>query len=234
MWRLSGDMALARGDRPPRPNPSPRSGRARGTPAHAQYHLPLARLDTELRLAQDGPAEALAVVEDAIEPRAAAEPRYTWPMLAAGARACAAAAARDGALPATARGAAIGCRRGRPLPPPGWLSRPPATFAAETDSGAWLPRPSAAWDDGGAGLGGGRPALPAGGALVRAAEAARATATATVAPPGCAGPRRWPTSLAPGRCARHALLAAGQDPAAPDRAADGRRAPTRTGSGSPP
>lgn len=58
------------------------------------------RLDIQVRLAQGRRAEALSVIEDALDrPDAqrgrvnADGPRYAWPMLVAGARACAAAAA---------------------------------------------------------------------------------------------------------------------------------------------
>ncbi len=68
-----------------------------------QYHLPMARLATELLLAQRRPDGALAAVEDALERfDVLSTPRYTWPLLVAGARACAATAARDAALLARA------------------------------------------------------------------------------------------------------------------------------------
>jgi ATP/maltotriose-dependent transcriptional regulator MalT len=65
-----------------------------------EHQLPLARLETELRLAQGRPAAALTVIEDALDRfDLLSSPRYAWPLLAAGARACApAATARDQAL----------------------------------------------------------------------------------------------------------------------------------------
>jgi len=72
-----------------------------------QYHLPLVQLETELRLAQGRPAGALSAVERALDHfDVRKSPRYAWPLLVAGARACAAAAvaaaARDGTLLAKA------------------------------------------------------------------------------------------------------------------------------------
>ena len=105
LWRLSGDMALARGDLAAAAE-SVASIRAvlDDTRYHDQYHLPLARLETEVRLAQGRPAEALSAVEDALDRfDLLPSPRYAWPLLVAGARACAAAAAaRDAALLAKA------------------------------------------------------------------------------------------------------------------------------------
>ena len=101
LWRLSGDMALARGDLAAAAEyvASIRAALDR-TRYKDEHQLPLARLETELRLAQDRPAEALAVVEDALDRfDLLRSPRYAWPLLAAGARACApAATAGDRAL----------------------------------------------------------------------------------------------------------------------------------------
>src|SRR5215469_12317898 len=93
LWRLIGDIALARGDV---------AGAAEyvasmravleQTRYHDQYHLPLVRLETDVRLAQGRAAEALSVVEDALDRFDLVQsPRFTWPLLGAGARACAAA-----------------------------------------------------------------------------------------------------------------------------------------------
>jgi DNA-binding CsgD family transcriptional regulator/tetratricopeptide (TPR) repeat protein len=91
LWRLSGDLALARGDLAAAAEyvASIRSAldRARYKDEH---QLPLTRLETELRLAQDRPAEALAVIGDALDRfDLLRSPRYAWPLLAAAARACA-------------------------------------------------------------------------------------------------------------------------------------------------
>ena len=63
LWRLSGDIALARGDLAAAAE-SAVSIRSvlDDTRYDDQYHLPLVRLETEVRLAQGGPAEALSAV----------------------------------------------------------------------------------------------------------------------------------------------------------------------------
>ena len=105
LWALSGDVALARGDLPAAAGYVASIGAVlHGTRFKDEYQLPLAQQDTELRLAQDRPGEALSVAGDALgcldsQP----DLRYVWPLLVAGARACvAAAAARDEALAARA------------------------------------------------------------------------------------------------------------------------------------
>jgi ATP/maltotriose-dependent transcriptional regulator MalT len=101
LWRLAGDIALARGDLASAAE-SVASIRAvlDGTRYHDQYHLPLARLEIELLVARARPPEALSAVEDALDRfDMLPSPRYAWPFLVAAAQACAAAAAaRDGAL----------------------------------------------------------------------------------------------------------------------------------------
>ena len=74
-----------------------------------QNHLPLARLETELHLAQGRAGDALAVTGQALDGfDLQRSPRYGWPLLAAGARACGvglgyAAAAPDHGLAEPAR-----------------------------------------------------------------------------------------------------------------------------------
>jgi ATP/maltotriose-dependent transcriptional regulator MalT len=104
LWRLSGDIALARGDLAAAAEAvSSIAAVLEGTSPRDEDHLPLARLETQLRLAQGRPAEALAAVEAALGPDLRHSPRYGWPLLTAGARACAAAsAARDDVLGAQA------------------------------------------------------------------------------------------------------------------------------------
>jgi ATP/maltotriose-dependent transcriptional regulator MalT len=101
LWRLSGDMSLARGDLDAAAEAlaSVRTG-LDGTRFKDEHQLPLARLETELRLAQGRPAAALTVIEDALDRfDLLRSPRYGWPLLAAGTRACApAATARDQTL----------------------------------------------------------------------------------------------------------------------------------------
>ncbi len=107
LQRLAGDVALARGDLAVAVE-SVASIRSvlEGTRYHDQYDLPLARLETEMLLAQGRPAEALSVIEDALSHfDVLPSSRYAWPLLVVGARACVAAAAagtRDGALAAKA------------------------------------------------------------------------------------------------------------------------------------
>jgi DNA-binding CsgD family transcriptional regulator/tetratricopeptide (TPR) repeat protein len=101
VWRLAGDLALARGDLAAA---AERAAAVRAALADVSYkdehQLPLARLESEVRLAQGRPAEALAAVEDPLDRYdVLASPRYAWPLLVAGVRAClAAAAAGDQAL----------------------------------------------------------------------------------------------------------------------------------------
>ena len=101
LLRLSGDMDLARGDLDAAAEAlaSVRAG-VDGTRFKDEHQLPLARLETELRLAQGRPAAALTAIEDVLERfDLLRSPRYGWPLLAAGARACATAAtAHDQAL----------------------------------------------------------------------------------------------------------------------------------------
>ena len=172
-WRLAGDIALARGDLPAAAESvaSMRSvlDRAR---YHDQYHLPLIRLETELRLAQQRPADALSAIGDALDRYMAAEPSLRLAVAGRGGRACAAAAAGrarghgDGAARSLA-GRGGRADRGRALQEAHRL-----TFAA-----AEAERPgdaSAAWDEA-LSRGNGRPALSAGLALLRSAEAALGT-----------------------------------------------------------
>ena len=110
LWRLSGEIAVARGNLAAAAE-AVASIRAvlDETRNHDQYHLPAARLETELRLAEGHPGAALAAVGDALdcfEPLPSA--RQAWPLLVAGARACAAAAVITGPEGTfTARAAAV-------------------------------------------------------------------------------------------------------------------------------
>ena len=68
LWRLAGDIALARGDLAAAAESVASIKAALDAPGIKDEHqLPLARLETEVRLAQGRPAEALAVVEDALD-----------------------------------------------------------------------------------------------------------------------------------------------------------------------
>jgi ATP/maltotriose-dependent transcriptional regulator MalT len=100
LWRLVGDIAVARGDLATAAESVAAIRTALDDTRYLdQYHLPLVRLETELLLAQGRPAGALSAVEDALDRFDVLQsPRYTWPLLIAGARACAATTARDDAL----------------------------------------------------------------------------------------------------------------------------------------
>jgi DNA-binding CsgD family transcriptional regulator len=94
-WIGSAELALARGD----------LAAAAGYVASIrsvldhimyqdQHHLALVRLEAGVLLAEGRPGEALSVVEDALDRYDVLQgPRYAWPVLVVGARACAEAAA---------------------------------------------------------------------------------------------------------------------------------------------
>ena len=100
LWRLAGDMALARGDLATAAD-SVTSIRAA---LHAirykdEFQLPAARLETGLLVAEGQPAAGLAVTEGTLDLfNVRPSPRYAWPLLVAGAQACTAAAAQSQAL----------------------------------------------------------------------------------------------------------------------------------------
>jgi len=106
VWRLAGDVALARGDLAAA---AKRAASVRaaldGVRYKNEHQLPMARLDSEVQLAQGRPGDALAAVEEALDRyKVSVSPRYAWPLLVAGARAClAAAAASDEALASRAK-----------------------------------------------------------------------------------------------------------------------------------
>jgi ATP/maltotriose-dependent transcriptional regulator MalT len=106
VWRLAGEVALARGDLAAADQRAA-SVRAAldGVRYKNEHQLPMARLECDLRLAQGRPGEAMDAVEDPLDRyKVAVSPRYAWPLLVAGARAClAAAAAGDGALASRAQ-----------------------------------------------------------------------------------------------------------------------------------
>jgi DNA-binding CsgD family transcriptional regulator/tetratricopeptide (TPR) repeat protein len=95
LWRLSADVALARGDLAAAAGLADSIAEVvEGTRFKDEFQLPTARLDADLRLAQGRPGEAVAAVRDALDRWSVrTSPRYAWPLLVAGARACAAAAA---------------------------------------------------------------------------------------------------------------------------------------------
>jgi DNA-binding CsgD family transcriptional regulator len=94
---LAGEIALRRGDLTSAREWATAAaaalapGRVAGRLA-GQYHLPLARLEIGLRLAEHGPARAVAAARDAVSRfDLARDPRYAWPLLVCAARACAVA-----------------------------------------------------------------------------------------------------------------------------------------------
>ena len=104
LWRLAGDIALARGDLvAAAESVASIKSVLDHTRYQSQYHLPLIRLESQVGLAQGGRAEALAVIQGALDRFDVQQsPRYAWPLLVAGARACAAAAGPGGSLPTEA------------------------------------------------------------------------------------------------------------------------------------
>src|SRR5262249_17286760 len=106
---LAGEVALARGDLARVAESAEASrGALAGSGYRDQNHLPLARLEAELCLSQDRTGDALTVTEEALGRfDLAYSPRYAWPLVTVGARACAAAvttAARDPGPAERARG----------------------------------------------------------------------------------------------------------------------------------
>lgn len=92
LWLLAAELALSRGDLPGAAGwAGASSGALAKTGYWDQHHVPQARLETELHLARGRPADALAATGHAVDrPALPDNPRYAWPLLAAGARACAA------------------------------------------------------------------------------------------------------------------------------------------------
>ncbi len=188
LWRHSGDIALARGDLDAAAECAA-SVKAvlDGTRYKDEHQLPLARLETEVRLAQDRPADALAVVENALDRfTVLSSPRYAWPLLTAGARAAGrACAARDQAL-ATRAAALLGRLRTEAgkLAADGLAQRAyQLTFAAEVMEAGHLPaggpgdgaQPGSirtAWDDAAQAWEAADQPYPLTAALLRAAGAA--------------------------------------------------------------
>ena len=176
LWRLTGDMALARGDLAAAADAvASIKATLDRTRYKDEHQLPLARLEAELRLAQERPAEALAVVEDALDRfDVLRSPRYGWPLLGAGARACAAA---NGDRALLARAAALRDRlrtAAEKLAAEGLAQRAhQLTFTAETASVGEVPGGArAAWDDAAQAWEAAAQPYPLAAALIRAAEAA--------------------------------------------------------------
>ncbi len=103
--QLAGEIWLRRGDLPSAAESAAAAAAALAAASHqrrGQYLFPLARLEIELRLAEEKKADALAAAADAADTLDLAhDPRYAWPLLAAAARAAAAVTRvdrADGAL----------------------------------------------------------------------------------------------------------------------------------------
>ena len=111
--QLAGDIALRRGDlagaRELADAASAALSRTGKGCREAQCHLPVARLEAELFLAEGRPADARDVVTAAADRfDLVHSPRYAWPLLAVGARACAAPAAVRGPAAAERSGDLLG------------------------------------------------------------------------------------------------------------------------------
>ena len=104
LWRLAGDIALARGDLAAAAEYVASIRAVLEDSRYVdEYHLPMVRLETDLALAEGRTAEAWSAVQDALDRfDVLRSPRYTWPLLVAAARACAAITVRDTTLLATA------------------------------------------------------------------------------------------------------------------------------------
>jgi DNA-binding CsgD family transcriptional regulator/tetratricopeptide (TPR) repeat protein len=190
--QLAGEVALRRGDLAGAAESSAAARAALGAAGcwgegkyYGQYHIPLLRLDLELRLAEGQPADALAVANVAGGFDLADDPRYAWPLLVAAARAVTATAQAgrgDGALPARAADLLARLNElagqmpaGSPVQQANRL-----TFRAEAGRAARAGRASgddlAAFDDAAAAWERVGQPYPLAVALVRGAEASLATA----------------------------------------------------------
>jgi DNA-binding CsgD family transcriptional regulator/tetratricopeptide (TPR) repeat protein len=98
LLRLSGEIALARGDLGTAANALEVTDQltSRGPLSRAEELYPLCRLHSELRIARGRPDEALTAIGDLLgDPDLRTDARYSWPLLVTGAAAC--AETRDGA-----------------------------------------------------------------------------------------------------------------------------------------
>ncbi|MBV9855984.1 MAG: AAA family ATPase [Streptosporangiaceae bacterium] len=94
LWIVRSAIALGRGDiRTAARHAAAARAVLSGARYEAQYHLPLAWLDVELAMAEGGAAAAVAAAVGALDrfDLPTASPRYAWPVVAAAARAAAAA-----------------------------------------------------------------------------------------------------------------------------------------------
>jgi DNA-binding CsgD family transcriptional regulator len=174
---LRGRIAVARGEHDPAARIVQQLNSVLTcTQADTQLALPIARLTIEFRLAQGDLAGALAAVRTALPQHPDADPRYLWPLLATGMRAC--AEAGPARLPPEA-GDPADLRRMLERTAAG-LARPgpveqahAAVFAAEAARAAGRPD-RAAWDAAAAAWESLGQPYPLAYALLRAAGAAAA------------------------------------------------------------
>ena len=149
----------------------------RSRQANTPLAPPTAILTIEVRLAQGDLAGALAAVSTALAPLPDAEPRYLWPLLATGMRACAEALARlppGPGDPAELQSALERAAAGIPRPGPVEQAHA-AVFDAEASRAAGHPD-RAAWDAAAAAWESLGQPYPLAYALLRAAAAATAAA----------------------------------------------------------
>jgi DNA-binding CsgD family transcriptional regulator len=159
------------------------SSQPTGAQAESRLALPIARLATEARVAQGDLAGALAATRAALTQHQNAEPRYLWPLLATGMRACAGAGP---AHPPPQAGDPAELRRALELaaaglPRAGRVEQAhAAVFAAEASRAAGHPD-QAAWDAAAAAWESLGEPYPFAYALLRAAGAAAAAGHRDVA-----------------------------------------------------
>jgi ATP/maltotriose-dependent transcriptional regulator MalT len=172
---VAGLIAVARGDLDTGAG-SAAAARAvlTAAPYKDQHHLPLALLEAELRLTAGDAAGAMAAIGDALDrfDLPTSSPRYVWPVLVTGVRACAAAVRADPAAEPDAASAPMARIRGyaeklESFGPVQHAHR--LTFTAET-----LETDRTAWDEAAAAWEAVRQPYPQAEALFRAARAALA------------------------------------------------------------
>jgi DNA-binding CsgD family transcriptional regulator len=92
LYQMTGHVALARGDLDFAASALAKASEAaaKGPLAVAEQLFPVVRLDAELRMARGDHTGAIAEIEEVLgDPEPPADPRYTWPLFAACATACA-------------------------------------------------------------------------------------------------------------------------------------------------
>ena len=189
--QLAGEVALRRGDLAYAADALAAARAALAALTYfrrGQYLIPQARMETELRLAEGRPGEALALAAEAIARLdLAREPRYAWPLLAVAARAVAAVGSggRADASQAVAAAGLLGraCTLAEQLPAHGPVQQARRlTFLAETRRAEVAGQPGrvaaagirSAFDEAAAAWEGVGQPYPRADALLRGAEAALA------------------------------------------------------------